>query len=133
MSVFRCPLRRFVALVAVYEWVSLSSLKARTSTGRIAFYLAGVLPTTVVAGVATAPFALFHFNQVALYGILANIFAVPITGFWIYALCDRCDGRDAIWIRDLPACGNGFGDRRRRLDCAVRAGNCLALFMISRR
>lgn len=32
---------------------------------------------------ATAPFPLFHFNQVALYGILANILAVPITGFWI--------------------------------------------------
>ena len=46
-------------------------------------YLAGVLLTTLVAGLATAPFALFHFNQVALYGILANILAVPITGFWI--------------------------------------------------
>ena len=80
---FQMSFAAVVALVAVYEWVSLSSLKAKTSTGRIAFYLAGVLLTTVVAGVATATFALFHFNQVALYGILANILAVPVTGFWI--------------------------------------------------
>jgi competence protein ComEC len=80
---FQMSFAAVVALVAVYEWVSLSSMKATSSTWRIAFYLAGVLLTTVVAGVATAPFALFHFNQVALYGILANIFAVPITGFLI--------------------------------------------------
>jgi len=80
---FQMSFAAVIALVAVYEWVTLSSMKARNSAGRIAFYLAGVLLTTVVAGIATAPFALFHFNQVALYGILANILAVPITGFWI--------------------------------------------------
>jgi competence protein ComEC len=42
-----------------------------------------VLLTTLVAGLATAPFALFHFNRIALYGMLANFAAVPLTALWI--------------------------------------------------
>ncbi len=34
-----------------------------------------------VAGLATAPFSAFHFNQVAQYGLLANLLAVPVMGF----------------------------------------------------
>lgn len=81
---FQMSFAAVVALVAVYESVSVSprvGINARTFVWRVAFYLAGVLLTTLVAGIATAPFALFHFNQVALYGILANILAVPVTGF----------------------------------------------------
>ena len=39
--------------------------------------------TTLVAGVATAPFALYHFNQVTLLGVVANLFAVPLTALWV--------------------------------------------------
>jgi competence protein ComEC len=37
--------------------------------------------TTLVASLATAPFALFHFQQFALYSLLANLVAVPILAF----------------------------------------------------
>ncbi len=37
----------------------------------------------MIAGTATAPFAAYHFNRVALYGVAANLFAIPLTGFWI--------------------------------------------------
>ncbi len=83
---FQMSFAAVIALVAVYEGISGTfgaRNGARTTLGRISLYFAGVLITTVVAGLATAPFALFHFNQVALYSILANILAVPITGFWI--------------------------------------------------
>jgi competence protein ComEC len=39
--------------------------------------------TSVVAILATAPFAVFHFNRLALYGLAANLVAVPLTAFWI--------------------------------------------------
>ena len=39
--------------------------------------------TTVVAGLATAPFAIYHFNRFALYSVAANLIAVPLTGLWI--------------------------------------------------
>ena len=46
-------------------------------------YMAAVAATSALATVATAPFAVFHFNHLALYGVFANVIAVPITAFWI--------------------------------------------------
>lgn len=46
-------------------------------------YLGGVALTTLIAGTATAPFALYHFNRYALYGLVANMIAVPATALWI--------------------------------------------------
>jgi competence protein ComEC len=45
--------------------------------------LAATVATSFVAGLATLPFALFHFDRVSVYGIVANAIAVPLTGFWI--------------------------------------------------
>lgn len=40
----------------------------------------GVVLSSLVAGLATAPFAAAHFNQVSHYGLLANVLAVPVMG-----------------------------------------------------
>lgn len=37
----------------------------------------------MVAGLATGPFALYHFNRFADYGLVANLIAVPLTGLWV--------------------------------------------------
>lgn len=39
--------------------------------------------SSAVAGAATAPISAFHFNQIAQYGLLANITAVPLMGFLV--------------------------------------------------
>ena len=39
--------------------------------------------TSVTAGLATAPFAAYHFNRATAYGLLANILAAPVTTFWV--------------------------------------------------
>ncbi|WP_224823558.1 ComEC/Rec2 family competence protein [Cognatishimia sp. MH4019] len=39
-----------------------------------------VVLSSFVAGLATAPFAAAHFNQIAHYGLLANILSVPMMG-----------------------------------------------------
>ncbi|HRF38970.1 MAG TPA: ComEC/Rec2 family competence protein, partial [Saprospiraceae bacterium] len=36
-----------------------------------------------VASLATTPFAAYHFDRFQLYGIVANLIAVPVTSFWI--------------------------------------------------
>jgi competence protein ComEC len=36
--------------------------------------------SSVVAGAATAPFAAAHFNQIAVYGLIANLLTVPVMG-----------------------------------------------------
>ena len=46
----------------------------------------GVLLSSAVAGLATAPFAAAHFNQVSYYGLLANVLAVPVMGLAVIPL-----------------------------------------------
>jgi len=83
---FQMSFAAVVALVAAYESVTARRITRGLGPGlarRGSAYVGGVILTTVIAGTATAPFALFHFNQTALYGVLANALAVPLTAFWV--------------------------------------------------
>ena len=40
----------------------------------------GLLLSSIVAGLATAPFAALHFNRLGQFGVLANMLAVPLMG-----------------------------------------------------
>jgi competence protein ComEC len=42
--------------------------------------LFALLVSSVVAGAATAPFSAVHFNQIAVYGLIANLLTVPVMG-----------------------------------------------------
>ncbi len=50
---------------------------------KILLYFVGVCMTTIIASIATAPFALYHFGQVSYLGSLANLVAVPLLAFII--------------------------------------------------
>jgi competence protein ComEC len=72
-----------VALIAVYEALRGQGwwLHTQTSRGwRIAKPLIGIAVTSLIAGLATAPFSAFHFNAIQQYGLLANLLAVPAMG-----------------------------------------------------
>ena len=83
---FQMSFAAATALIATYEAARrpFSRLAARGGLAlRPLVYAAGVALTSLVAGIATGPFAVYHFNRIADYGLLANLGAVPITGFWI--------------------------------------------------
>jgi len=83
---FQMSFAAVTALVAGYEILTRRGGYLAAERGlpsRAAIYLAGVALTSVIAILATAPFALFHFNRIALYGLAANLAAVPLTAFWI--------------------------------------------------
>ena len=40
--------------------------------------LIGLIGSSLVAGAATAPFSAYHFNQVAHYGLIANVISLPL-------------------------------------------------------
>jgi competence protein ComEC len=46
-------------------------------------YLGGLVFTSLIAGVATAPYSAYHFNRAAPYGLPANLAAVPVMGLVI--------------------------------------------------
>ncbi len=53
------------------------------SLSNIGRYAAGIALTSALATLATAPFAVYHFNHLALYGVFANVIAVPLTALWV--------------------------------------------------
>lgn len=57
--------------------------RARMLLSRSGDYLWGIVTTSVLAGLATAPFAIFHFNHLANYGAVANLIAMPLMGLVI--------------------------------------------------
>ncbi|MBL4785443.1 MAG: ComEC/Rec2 family competence protein [Cohaesibacteraceae bacterium] len=54
------------------------SYKPRSVFSQIQFFIYGIGLTSLVAGFATAPIATYHFQRVAIYGLLANLLAMPI-------------------------------------------------------
>jgi len=83
---FQMSFAAVVALVAVYEALRDHAPGWRSDPRwwrRLVLYVGAVALTTFVAGAATGPFAVFHFNKLALYGVAANLIAVPVTAFWI--------------------------------------------------
>ncbi|MCL2473536.1 MAG: ComEC/Rec2 family competence protein [Alphaproteobacteria bacterium] len=71
-----------------------------------------IIRTSIISTVSIAPFSIFHFNAFSLYGILANIVAVPITSFcimpWtIFAYLSIPFGLEGFFI-DMAAVGNAF-------------------------
>lgn len=93
---FQMSFAAVVALIAVYEaqQARLISARARAEArahgragrawglaGLAGAYLFGLAVTSLVAGSATAPYAAFHFNRFADYGLAANLAAMPIVGF----------------------------------------------------
>ncbi|GAA6207750.1 ComEC/Rec2 family competence protein [Cognatishimia sp. WU-CL00825] len=75
---FQMSFAATTALIAVF-----SALRGRfeNAGGRWGRTLLALCVSSFVAGAATAPFAAAHFNQWALYGLPANLLAVPMMGF----------------------------------------------------
>ncbi len=82
---FQMSFAAVVALVVAYENLG-GSLTIHKNQGwghKLMLYVAASLFTTLVAEMAIAPFALFHFNKLVQYGLLANLLAMPIMAFWV--------------------------------------------------
>ncbi len=83
---FQMSFSAVFCLIAIYEKYGDRLLTRAGDAGfikRSALYLAGILLTSLIASLATAPFALYHFGQFSLLGIAANLVAVPVMGLWV--------------------------------------------------
>lgn len=84
---FQMSFAATAALIAGFNFARERGWSGRLSGGgvgaRVAGYVIALAATSLLAGLATAPFAAFHFNRVSNYGLIANLAAVPIMGFWV--------------------------------------------------
>jgi competence protein ComEC len=77
---FQMSFAATTALVAVFG--SLRSFQKLHLPGWIKS-IAAVVISSAVAGLATAPFAAAHFNQIAHFGLIANLLSVPLMGILV--------------------------------------------------
>jgi len=86
---FQMSFAATLALVAAYSrglpWTRPgvdSSLGARAALWGVN-QTAGLILASLVAGLATTPYAAYHFHRVAPYGVLANLLAMPVVSGWV--------------------------------------------------
>ena len=59
-----------------------SSLGARAALWGVNEIVSLIL-ASLVAGLATTPYAAYHFHRIAPYGVLANLLAMPVVSAWV--------------------------------------------------
>ncbi|MEM8833419.1 MAG: ComEC/Rec2 family competence protein [Pseudomonadota bacterium] len=90
---FQMSFAAVTALVAFFDWTRPFWKRSYSRAGmgrKIALYFAGLSCTTIIAGFITGIFALYHFQQYAMYGLLANLIAVPILSIIVMPLLVLC-------------------------------------------
>jgi len=82
---FQMSFAAVVALIAAYEtvWVRRWSRGEGGALSRLAHHVGALALTSLIATAATAPYAIYHFNRMSDYSVVANLLAVPLTSFWI--------------------------------------------------
>jgi competence protein ComEC len=74
---FQMSFAATTALVAIFGGLRRFDLSRLPKWARP---ILSVILSSFIAGMATAPFAAAHFNQVAHYGLIANLLSVPLMG-----------------------------------------------------
>lgn len=82
---FQMSFAAVVALIACYErWAARKpELEPPGAARRWLRGFAALALTSLVAGLATAPFGMYSFNRFTVYGLAANMIAVPATDLWV--------------------------------------------------
>ncbi len=110
---FQMSFAATLALVAGYQYGLPWRANADSSLGaRVALWgvreIVGLLLASLVAGLATTPYAAYHFHRVAPYGVLANLLAMPVVSalvmpMGILGVVTMPFGFDAIFWRLMGA------------------------------
>ncbi len=125
---FEMSFAAVIALVALYEWLSgreRSGLGDVNPVFRILHkgwsLLASAALTTLVAGTAIAPFAVYHFHRMTHYGLIANLIAAPLVSLLIMPMAVLSLIAMPFGLEAWPLQAMGFG-----IDLMVEAGRWVA-------
>jgi competence protein ComEC len=106
---FQMSFAATLALIAAYQYGLPFHADRDSSLGaRMAWWgmreFAGLILASLVAGLATTPYAAYHFHRLAPYGVLANLLAMPVVSvvvmpMGILGLLAMPFGFDAVFWR----------------------------------
>jgi competence protein ComEC len=86
---FQMSFAAVTSIIALHQWRPVRHWLApreEVSPVRLLRALFGLLLTGLVVEIALIPFALYHFHKAGLYGVFANLIAIPLTTFVIMPL-----------------------------------------------
>jgi len=86
---FQMSFAAVISIIALHQWAPVRRWLApreEVLSMSVARGLFGLLLTGLVVEIALIPFALYHFHRAGLYGVAANIIAIPLTTFVIMPL-----------------------------------------------
>ena len=78
---FQLSFAAVVALIGAYEMFRSPRAKSASLLSHAWSYGKGVVITSLVAGVATVLFSIYHFQQTSPLGVLGNLLTLPLVGF----------------------------------------------------
>ncbi len=82
---FQMSFAAVVALVAAYDLLRRFSPVSNAWRGSVIarpiIFFSGVVASTIVAGIAVAPFSAYHFHNAQQFAVLANLIAMPVCNF----------------------------------------------------
>jgi competence protein ComEC len=82
---FQMSFAAVVALIAFYEVLAARGGGAPHTSimPRWLFHVLELCATSLVAGFATDIFGAYEFHRIAIYGMVTNLVAIPLTGVWV--------------------------------------------------
>ena len=85
---FQMSFAATLALIAGYQQgLPLHANADSSVSARVALWgvreIVGLTLASLVAGLATTPYAAYHFHRLAPYGVVANLLAMPVVSAWV--------------------------------------------------
>lgn len=84
---FQLSFSAVTALICAYEAGINKYIRLSEKKSGIAFFLlsatAGTLAASLIAGLAVAPFTVFHFRRLPMYSVISSLLCSPLAGLWI--------------------------------------------------
>lgn len=110
---FQMSFAATIALVAAYEALRDQGQPAgeplHPMMRRLWQAVLGLALTSLIAGLATAPYGAFHFNRVAVYGLAANLAAMPLVSLLVMPAGLAACVLMPFGLEALPLMLMGFG------------------------
>lgn len=108
---FQMSFAAIVMLVAAYEaWTRRGTEPEKpTLVRRTVHYVAGIVVTSLIAGLATMPYGAWHFHRLQLLGVLGNLLAVPLTGLVVMPAMVLAYPLLPLGLADVPLAIMGWG------------------------
>lgn len=110
---FQMSFAAVIALIAAYEAIrERGAERARrgfSPLARATLFLGGIVLSTLVASLAVAPLALFHFHKSQLLAVLANLLAIPVCNTIVMPAALATLVAMPLGLEGVPLAAMGFG------------------------